>query len=305
MQKKIAYIFPGQGAQYVGMGKDLFEKSSAAKEIFKRADKTLNIPLSEICFNASLEELTHTDICQPAILTVSIAALAALKENSDLSASFAAGLSLGEYSALVASEALSFEDGLTLVRKRGEFMESAAKKTKGKMASVIGLDVSIIRKACEKNNVFVANLNCPGQVVISGLEDNLKKASEELIKQGALKVIALEVSGAFHSILMKEASDRLEEVLNGYRIKTPKIEVISNVTAKPVNTPEEIKENLIRQIASSVLWQDSIEYMIKSGVSMFIEIGPGKVLKGLLRRIDPTAQALNIENYDDIMKLPN
>ncbi len=308
-------MFPGQGAQYIGMGKDLYEKSVAAREIFKKADKILNVSLSEICFKGSLQDLIRTDICQPAILTVSIAVLEALREycNSKkisqkepmLLPSFVAGLSLGEYSALVASEALTFEDALVLVRKRGEFMESAAKKTKGKMASVLGLDEIKVKKICEKNSVFVANLNCPGQVVISGLEDNLKKAAEDLTKAGAIKVITLQVSGAFHSALMKEASDKLAQELKNYTIKSPKINVVSNVTAKPETNVEEIKENLIRQVASSVLWQDSIKFMIKSGVSIFIEMGPGKVLKGLLKRIDPTAQVANIENYDDITKLLN
>jgi [acyl-carrier-protein] S-malonyltransferase len=309
--QKIAYIFPGQGAQYVGMGKDICEKSAAAKKIFEKADEILGIGLSRICFQGPLEELTRTDICQPAIVTASVACLEAFKEyyshkpakDSLLSASFVAGLSLGEYSALVAAGVLSFEDALVLVRKRGQLMDSCARKSAGKMASIIGLDAAKVRQIADKNEVFLANLNCPGQVVISGLAQKIQEAGQDALKAGALKVIPLKVSGAFHSPFMKDASEKLEAELASLSLNKPQTEVVFNVTASPADNPVEIKKNLTNQVASSVLWEDSVRFMIQSGVTAFFEIGPAKVLKGLIKRIDSSVPVSNIENFADVQAL--
>lgn len=300
MHKNIALIFPGQGVQYPGMGKDLYEKSSAAKKIFDKADQILNISLSEICFQGCEEGLKTTNVCQPAILTMSIAALEALKESSQITPKFSAGLSLGEYSALVASGVLAFEDALNIVRKRGELMEVAAKQTQGKMASVLALDEKKVRDICKKNDCYIANLNCPGQIVISGKAQNIDAASQEAEAQGALKVIELAVSGAFHSPLMKTASDSLAKELDKYRFNSPKIDVVFNVTAGIEQNPEKIKDNLLKQVASSVLWEASMRLMLSQGVDAFIEVGPGKVLKGLMRRIEPSAPVYNIETSDSV-----
>ncbi|MBU2541079.1 MAG: ACP S-malonyltransferase [Candidatus Omnitrophica bacterium] len=302
MNKKIAYIFPGQGAQYPGMGKDLYESSEAARRIFEKADNLLGFSLSNICFNASSEELKRTDICQPAILTVNIAALAALEEhnNNIPSASFCAGLSLGEYAGLVAADVFTFEDALKIVCKRGQFMEEAASKTKGAMAAIIGLDEKIVRKITSDSGVYIANLNCPGQIVISGEAERLKKAAQRAKEAGALKVINLEVSGAFHSPLMKEASDKLLEELSRYTINPAKTDIVFNATAQPADSSQDIKDNLVKQVASSVLWENSMRYIINNGVSLFIELGPGKVLKGLLRRIDSSVDVLNLAKQKDV-----
>lgn len=305
MNKKIAFIFPGQGAQYPGMGKDLYEKSAAAKKIFDRADEVLNMGLSNICFFGSEDELKRTDICQPAILTMSIACLEALKEagiEGKKNPDYCAGLSLGEYSALVAAGVLSFQDALKLVRTRGELMEEVARKTSGKMVSIIGLDDDRVRKICVAAGVYIANLNCPGQIVISGEAKSIERASQEALNAGALKAIPLEVSGAFHSPLMQEASVKLSRELSSYSFKSPSIKVIFNVTAGYEADPEKIKSNLIKQVASSVLWQDSIRFILKFGVSDFIEAGPGKVLKGLLRRINSSALVCNVESYEDVKR---
>lgn len=295
MHKKIALIFPGQGAQYPGMGKDLYEKSSAARKVFEKADSVLNIPLSKICFSGSEEELKRTDICQPAILTVSIAALEALNEVDKLKPVFCAGLSLGEYSALVACGVLAFEDALKIVRRRGEFMEEAAKATSGKMASVINLDEGILREICANNGCYIANLNCPGQIVISGPAQAIEKSSRQAEEKGALKVIELAVSGAFHSPLMKQASDRLAEELGKYRFNTPQIDAVFNVTADIETDTSRIKESLVKQVATSVLWEKSMRLVLNRGVGTFIEVGPGKVLKGLMKRIEPGACVYNVD----------
>jgi [acyl-carrier-protein] S-malonyltransferase len=306
--KKIAYIFPGQGAQYVGMGKDLFEKSKASQQVFEKADKLLGIGLSKICFQGPAEQLKRTDICQPSILATSIACLEALKEQAGdnlnkILPSYCAGLSLGEYSALVASRVLSLEDALKIVRKRGQFMEEAAKINRGAMMSVIGLDEQKVRQICAKHSCFVTNLNCPGQVVISGLAKNLQGIEQDASAQGALRVIPLEVSGAFHTPLMQEASIKLAEELEHYSFNKPEVNVVFNVSANIESSTDKIKNNLVKQVASSVLWEESIRLMLKSGISTFVEIGPGKVLKGLLRRIDPSSMVYNVETFDSVNAL--
>jgi len=302
----VGYLFAGQGAQYIGMGKDLYEAFPESRAIFDKADKVLGFSLSRLCFEGPAEELARTDNCQPAILTMSIAAWEAYKvvTRGQLPVvGYAAGLSLGEYSALVAAEALTFEDAVYLVRRRGEFMEEEARKRPGKMLSVIGLDLAAVKEIASQTNTEIANINCPGQIVISGGVEEIAQAQEKAKERGAKMALFLEVSGAFHSSFMKEAGLKLAKELERIKINTPGMAVICNVTGKQAGSPAEIKDNLIKQVASGVLWEDSMKFILSKGVRNFIEFGPGKVLKGLMRRIDANAQVVNIEKKEDILSL--
>lgn len=304
----MAYLFAGQGSQYVGMGKDLYESFSLAKTIFDRADKTLGFSISTLCFEGPREELTKTQNCQPAILTMSIAAWEAFRskiKNQKSKVCYAAGLSLGEYSALVASQAISFEDAVYLVKRRGKFMEEAGLKHSGKMASILGLDLETVKDICQQTNAEIANINCPGQIVISAGIKEIDEAERLAKEKGAKMVITLEVSAAFHSALMKEASLKLAKEIDRIKINKPDMTVISNVSAKPYNSASEIKENLIKQVTSSVLWEDSMRFILSQGITKFFEFGPGKVLKGLMRRIEPNAEVINIERKEDILREEN
>ncbi len=300
----VAYLFAGQGSQYIGMGKDLYESFPESKAIFDKADKVLGFPISTLCFEGPQGELTKTNNCQPAILTMTIACWEAYKaaQGNNFSAdAYAAGLSLGEYSALVAAGVINFEDAIYLVRRRGEFMEEEASKSPGKMLSVIGLELSLVRQLCVDSDTEIANINCPGQVVIAGRAKEIEKAQELAKERGAKMAVILEVSGAFHSSLMKGATLKLAAELEKIKLNTPVIPVICNVTGKPVDSPDEIRENLIKQVASSVLWEDSMRFMLSKGAGNFVEFGPGKVLKGLMRRIDPSVQVINVEKKDNIL----
>lgn len=304
--EQVAFLFAGQGSQYVGMGKDLYDTFPESRAIFDQADKVLGFAISKLSFHGPQEQLTQTQNCQPAILTMSVAAWEALKgvvSRKSQVASHTAGLSLGEYSALVAAQALSFEDAVYLVRRRGEFMEEAALKKPGKMASILGLDLQKVKMVCQETKVEIANINCPGQIVISGGIKEIEEAKSLAEQKGAKKVILLEVSGAFHSSFMKEASLKLAQELEKIKIDNPKIPVVSNVSAKSVNSASEIRDNLIKQVASSVLWEDSMKFILSKGVVNFIEFGPGAVLKGLMRRIDEKAEVIHIEKKEDILNL--
>jgi [acyl-carrier-protein] S-malonyltransferase len=297
----VGYLFAGQGSQYVGMGKDLFESFPEAKAVFDKADKVLGFPISDLCFNGPLEELTKTNNCQPAIVTMSIACWQAYQTRHPQADGYMAGLSLGEYSALVAAGALNFEDAVYLVRRRGQFMEEEAIKRPGKMLSIIGLDLAQVKEICAEVQSEVANINCPGQIVISGSPDSIQSAQLLAKEKGAKLAVVLEVSGAFHSSFMQGASLKLAKDLEKITITAPKFPVVCNVTAKPVLNPDEIKQNLIRQVCASVLWEDSMKLVLIKGITNFIEFGPGKVLKGLMRRIDSNAQVINIEKSVDIV----
>jgi [acyl-carrier-protein] S-malonyltransferase len=301
----VGYLFAGQGAQFVGMGKDLYEAFPESKAVFDKADKVLGLSISKLCFHGPQQELTQTKNCQPAVLTMSVAAWEAFKgitksPNHQITG-YAAGLSLGEYSALVAAEAMSFEDAIYLVWRRGQFMEEEALKRPGKMLSVIGLEPASVKQICIDARTEIANINSPGQIVISGGTKEIEHAQVLAKERGAKMAIPLEVSGAFHSSFMQQASEKLAKELEKIKLKPPRISVISNVTAKPVNSPQEIKENLIKQVAAPVLWEASMQFILSQGVKNFIEFGPGKVLKGLMRRTDASAGVINMEKKEDIL----
>ena len=300
-KKKVAFIFPGQGAQYVGMGKDLYENFSEAKEIFDKANDIAGFDLKGLCFDGPKDKLSTTNFSQPAILVTSIASLACLKTSlPDINVKAALGLSLGEYTALVSAGAIKFEDALKLVKARGQFMEEASKENPGKMASIIGLDKNIVEDICKEAGCDIANLNCPGQVVVSGKSNTIEECARLAKEKGAKRSIILEVSGPFHSSLMKSARDKLETVLDGIDIKEPIIPVISNVDASHETSPVVIKKNLLTQLVSRTYWENSIRLLIKEGVRDFLEIGPGKVLRGLLRRIDANVTVYNAGTKEEI-----
>jgi len=286
----------------VGMGKDLSASFPQAAAIFKQADEVLGFSLSNLCFNGPLEELTKTNNCQPAIVTMSIACWQSYLSRQTKVDGYLAGLSLGEYSALVAAEALSLQDAVYLVRRRGEFMEEEALAHPGKMLSVIGLDLAAVKEICAEIKAQVANINCPGQIVISGSGESILRAQVLAKEKGAKLAVLLEVSGAFHSSFMQGACLKLAGELEKIKIHAPKFPVVCNVTGKPVLTPSEIKQNLIQQVSTSVLWEDSMKFILSQGVSSFVEFGPGKVLKGLMRRIDSNAQVVNMEKAEDLLK---
>lgn len=297
---KIAFVFPGQGSQSVGMGKTLADKSEKVASFFKRADDTLQTELSTLIFNGPQEELTLTTNAQPALLTTSMAILEYFRE-FNIHADYVAGHSLGEYSALVAAGAFSFEEGVYAVRKRGEFMEAAVPNREGTMAAILGLDrdpLTEVTKAISDEGypVQLANLNCPGQIVISGSRKGVELASEKAKEVGAKRALPLDVSGPFHSSLMQPAAEKFKDVLDGMSIVDAQIPVIANVMAQPITEANVIKEKLVEQLYSPVLWEDSVRKMIDLGVDTFIEIGPGKVLSGLVKKIDRSVKTFAV--YD-------
>jgi [acyl-carrier-protein] S-malonyltransferase len=292
---KTALLFAGQGAQAVGMGKDLAEKFPSAKAWFDRANAALSYDLTTICFYGPDAELTKTENAQPGIFLVSWVAFQLLKEQvPTLKFEATAGLSLGEFAALAAAGAISFEDGLRVVRQRGKFMQEACDATRGGMAAVIGLDEAPTREVCAEAGVVLANLNCPGQLVISGETDKIARAVELAKAKGAKRAIPLPVAGAYHSPLMAGAQPKLQAELEKIKISAPSVPVISNVTALPQGTPTGISSRLVEQITSSVLWGKSMRYLLAHDFTRFIELGPGAALSGFMKRIDKKAQMLNV-----------
>lgn len=298
---KTALLFAGQGAQTVGMGKDLASTIPGAKAWFDRANTALGYDLAAICFNGPDVELTKTEHAQPGIFLVSWVAFELLKERvPSLKFEATAGLSLGEFTALTAAGAMSFEDGLRVVRERGKFMQEACDVTQGGMAAVIGLDEVLTREACAEAGVVLANLNCPGQLVISGAADKIEKACELAKAKGARKAIPLPVAGAYHSPLMASAQPKLQAELAKVTLSTPSVPVISNVNAEPHTTPDQISARLVEQVTSSVRWEESMRYLLAQGFTRFIELGPGTALGGFMKRIDKSAQLLNVADVGSL-----
>ena len=289
-----AYVFPGQGSQFVGMGKDLYEQHEEAKQLFDKANEILGFNITEIMFNGTDEELKQTKVTQPAIFLHSVAQAAVAK---DFAPDMVAGHSLGEFSALVASKVLSFEDGLRLVSKRALAMQAACEANPSTMAAILGLEDEKVEEICASIDevVVAANYNCPGQLVISGSNKGIEIACEKMKEAGAKRALPLPVGGAFHSPLMKPAEEELAKAINGTTFSQGICPVYQNVDAKPHTDPAEIKENLIKQLTAPVRWTQSVQQMIADGATHFVECGPGKVLQGLVKKIDRNAEVSSAE----------
>lgn len=303
---KIAFVFPGQGSQTIGMGQELFEKYDIAKDLFKKADDVLGFSIKDMCFNGPEEELRKTFNTQPAILTVSVICHEILKE-AGVVPEIVAGHSLGEYSALVAAGALNFEDAVHLVRQRGTFMQEAVPIGQGGMAAILGLERTIIIDICNElmqtgEAVQAVNFNCPGQVVIAGTTKGVEQACQLLKEAGARKTVVLPVSAPFHSSLMKPASEKLALELDKITLRDASIPVVANVTGKILTKANAIKESLVEQAASPVKWEDCVAEMQKFGANLFVEVGPGKVLNGFNKKIDKSLINFNVENIESLEK---
>jgi [acyl-carrier-protein] S-malonyltransferase len=297
-----AWLFPGQGAQEVGMGRDLYDASPAARDVFDTADRVLGYPLTTICFEGPDDDLRQTEHTQPAIFTTSLACLAAAIESGLVTArpAYMAGHSLGEYTALVAAGALTLEDGLSLLSTRARLMAEAGKRIEGTLAAVIGLEEAAVLDICEAANVDVCNLNLPAQTVIGGPPDRIEKAMELAKERGASRVQPLNVSGAFHSRLMQPAVEGLRAAIAESPVGTPAVPVVANASAEPLTRPEDIRRELEVQVASPVHWHESVTLMAAGGVQTFMEFGPGRVLTGLAKRIAAGATLANFATLKDV-----
>ncbi|RMF45008.1 MAG: [acyl-carrier-protein] S-malonyltransferase [Deltaproteobacteria bacterium] len=300
----LAFLFPGQGSQAAGMGRDLFEQFDVARRTFEEANDALKFDLASLCFSGPEEDLKLTENTQPAILTHSVAALRVLQQETGLKADLVAGHSLGEYSALVAAGALPFADAVKTVRARGQFMQQAVPVGEGAMAAILGLDPETLRQVCEDASqgrvVAPANFNSAGQVVIAGHADAVGRAVDLAKEKGAKRALPLPVSAPFHCRLMQPAADRLAEVLAGVEIGELQIPVVTNVEARPNKDATRVRELLVTQVCAPVRWEESMNYMVEQGVSRFVEIGPGKVLVGLIKRLARGATLQNLGTVADL-----
>jgi len=300
--RRIAFIFPGQGAQYIGMGQDFYNQIPVCKQVMEDAGNITGLDIPKLCFTEN-EKLNITEYTQIAMLAVSAAILEALKQEG-INSCANAGLSLGEYGAIISSGVMSAADAFAVVRKRGIYMQEAV-PAGGAMAAVLGMDAEKIEEICADTAgiVSVANYNCPGQIVITGETDAVKKAGDTLTKEGAKRILPLKVSGPFHSSLLKNAGEKLAEILADTKIHDPIVPYVSNVTAEYVTQGSQVKDLLVRQVYSPVKWQQSVEKMIETGIDTFIEIGAGKTLSGFVRKINRNVTMMNIENIEDFQKV--
>ena len=299
---QIAFIFPGQGAQEPGMGKDFYENSASAREVFDQAESLLGLDMKKLCFEEN-DELNITEYTQIALLTACMAMERVVREQG-VAPQVTAGLSLGEYCAIVSAGGMELSDAMRLVRKRGILMQEAVPAGQGSMAAVLGMDGPSIEKVLEgREGVWIANYNCPGQIVITGYKTPVEEASKALQEAGAKRVLPLNVSGPFHSPLMQPAGEGLKEIFAGMKMSPLKVPYVTNVTAEYVDDIAQTEELLIRQVSSSVRWQQSVEKMIAAGVDTFVEIGPGRTLNGFLRKIDRQVKGYNIRTWEEMQKV--